>query len=173
MLHAIKNRLTALEAVVSNLEIEAKKNNIEYDKNFVDRILKDISRMVMSAMRRSSPRRKKRDTIILSYFIEEFIEENKKVYNDIEFEFTVDNYYRIFVNVEELRISLENLLDNAVKAMQKKKIKKYLFILRSKAKVLICILKITGLEYRKNLHHLYSMLVLQRLMVLGSDFLMC
>lgn len=60
MLHAIKNRLTALEAVVSNLEIEAKKNNIEYDKNFVDRILKDISRMVMSAMRRSSPRRKKR-----------------------------------------------------------------------------------------------------------------
>lgn len=134
MLHAIKNRLTALEAVVSNLEIEAKKNNIEYDKNFVDRILKDISRMVMSAMRRSSPRRKKRDTIILSYFIEEFIEENKKVYNDIEFEFTVDNYYRIFVNVEELRISLENLLDNAVKAMQKEENKKILIYITKQSK---------------------------------------
>ena len=90
--------------------------------------------MVMSAMRRSSPRRKKRDTIILSYFIEEFIEENKKVYNDIEFEFTVDNYYRIFVNVEELRISLENLLDNAVKAMQKEENKKILIYITKQSK---------------------------------------
>ena len=118
MLHAIKNRLTALEAVVSNLEIEAKKN----------------SKMVMSAMRRSSPRRKKRDTIILSYFIQEFIEENKKVYPDIEFEFNIDNYYRIFVNVEELRISLENLLDNAVKAMQKEQNKKILIYIIKQSK---------------------------------------
>lgn len=126
MLHAIKNRLTALEALVTDLETEAKKCNIEYDKGFADRILKDISKMVLSAMRRSSPRRKKRDTIILSDFIEEFIEENRKVYNDIDFEFSIDNYYRIFVNVEELRISLENLLDNAVKAMNKEEDKKIL-----------------------------------------------
>ena len=36
----------------------------------------------------------------------------------------VDNYYRIFVNVEELRISLENLLDNSIKAMVSEREKK-------------------------------------------------
>lgn len=52
----------------------------------------------------------------------------------IEFEFTVDNYYRIFVNVEELRISLENLLDNAVKAMQKEENKKVLIYITKQSK---------------------------------------
>lgn len=134
MLHAIKNRLTALEAVVVDLEVKAKKYNIEYDKRFVDSVLKDISKMVLAAMRRSSPHRKKRDTIILSYFIQEFIEENKKVYTDVDFEFSVENYYRIFVNVEELRISLENLLDNAVKAMNKEEDKKILIYIIKKNK---------------------------------------
>ena len=126
MLHAIKNRLAALEAVVESLAIEAEKREIPYDSNYANQIMKDIERMVLSAMRRSSPRRMKRDTIILSQFIEEFVEENKKIYNDIDFIFERNGYYRIFVNVEELRISLENLLDNSIKAMRSQTDKKIL-----------------------------------------------
>lgn len=129
MLHAIKNRLFALEAMITDVETEANSRGIYYDRKFADKILIDIEKMVLSAMRRSSPRRKKRDVVILSYFIEEFIEENKKIYSDVDFEFSVDNYYRIFVNVEELRISLENLLDNSIKAMVSEREKKiYIYI---------------------------------------------
>lgn len=126
MLHAIKNRMNALETMVTALETEAKQKNISFDHTFADKILNDISKMVLSALRRSSPKRNRKDTIILSYFIEEFIEENKKIYGDIEFDFSIDNYYRISTNVEELKISLENLLDNAVKAMALEKNKKIL-----------------------------------------------
>ena len=126
MLHAIKNRMNALQTMVTDIEKEAKQKNIPFNREFADKILDDISNMVLSAMRRSSPKRNRRDTIILSQFIEEFIEENKKIYSSIEFDFTIDNYYRIFTNVEELKISLENLLDNAVKAMASEKNKKIL-----------------------------------------------
>jgi signal transduction histidine kinase len=134
LLHAIKNRLTAMEALITEVDAQAKKINVDFDKGFAERILKDINKMILSAMRRSSPRRNKRDTIILSYFIEEFIDDNRKIYNDIEFEYQVDNYYRIFVNVEGLRISLENLLDNAVKAMQQEKNKKILIYITGQSK---------------------------------------
>lgn len=115
--------------MITDVETEANSRGIYYDRKFADKILIDIEKMVLSAMRRSSPRRKKRDVVILSYFIEEFIEENKKIYSDVDFEFSVDNYYRIFVNVEELRISLENLLDNSIKAMVSEREKKiYIYI---------------------------------------------
>lgn len=124
MLHAIKNRLYALEAMITEVEINAKKLGVDYDRKFADKLLADIQKMVMAAMRRSSPKRKKRDIIILSYFIEEFIEDNRKIYEDVKFDFNVENYSRILVNVEELRISLENLLDNSMKAMTLEKEKK-------------------------------------------------
>ncbi len=131
MLHAVKNRLAALEAVVTNIETEAARCGIVYDRSFADKTLKDIEKMILSAMRRSSPKRAKRDTIILSQFIEEFIDDSKKIYQDIEFEFTVHEYSRIFVNVEELRVSLENLLDNSIKAMQKQTEKRiYIYIIK-------------------------------------------
>lgn len=121
MLHAIKNRLIALDAVVKEIETAAEKQSITFDRNFVSGILNDISNMVLTAMRRSSPKRKKRDTIILSEFIDEFIEENKRIYPEITFNFEKTIYQRIFVNVEELKISLENLLDNSIKAMEGEK----------------------------------------------------
>jgi signal transduction histidine kinase len=126
MLHAIKNRLAALEAMVTHIDMVANKNHINFDKKFADKVIKDISNLVTVAMRRSSPKRKKRDTIILTEFISEFIEENKIIYPDVEIIFNGNNYFRIFVDVEELRISLENLLDNSVKAMKDEKEKKVL-----------------------------------------------
>lgn len=128
MLHAIKNRLAALEAMVSNLAIQAKQSNISFDREFADKTLSDIGNLVMSAMRRSSPKRKRRDTIILSYFVEEFIDESRKIYPDIVFKYKIDNYSRVFVNVEELKISMENLLDNSVKAMADIKREKSIYI---------------------------------------------
>lgn len=134
MLHAVKNRLAALEAVVTNLAVEAEKRGISYDRGKADKVLKDIEKMVLAAMRRSSPRRTKRDTIILSHFVEEFIEESKRIYQDIDFIFEGGMFYRIFVNVEELRISLENLLDNSVKAMQQQEDKKILIHIEKEEK---------------------------------------
>ena len=134
MLHAVKNRLVALEAIVSEFEKKANENNIVYDKNFASKTIRDISNMVLAAMRRSSPKRKKRDVIILSEFIKEFIEENQKIYPDIQFEFTQDNYFRIFVNIEELKISLENLLDNSIKAMKNETRKQVLLSIRREEK---------------------------------------
>ena len=120
MLHAIKNRLVALEAMVIEAEMEAERKNVKYDRSFADKTIKDIENLVLSAMRRSSPKKNKRDTIILSEFIREFIEDNKRIYPDVEFRFMDNNYYRLFVNTEELRISLEDLLSNSIKAMEKK-----------------------------------------------------
>lgn len=134
MLHAVKNRLVALEAIVLEFETKANENNIVYDKSFASKTIRDISNMVLAAMRRSSPKRKKRDVIILSEFIKEFIEESQKIYPDIEFEFTQDNYFRIFVNVEELKISLENLLDNSIKAMKNETRKQVLISIRREEK---------------------------------------
>lgn len=150
MLHAIKNRLYALEAMITNVEVTAKKMGLDYDRKFADKLLSDIQKMVQAAMRRSSPKRKKRDTIILSYFIEEFVEENKKIYEDVEFEFLVNNYSRIFVNVEELRISLENLLDNSMKAMADEKDKKILLYIVQQDKNLKLYFEDNGTGIAKN-----------------------
>lgn len=118
MLHAIKNRLVALDVIVKEVEDIADKHNLKYDKSFAEGVIRDISGMVLTAMRRSSPKRKKRDIIILGDFIEEFIEENKRIYPGINFDFRNTTYQRVFINVEELKISLENLLDNSLKAMK-------------------------------------------------------
>ena len=136
MLHAVKNRLDALEAMVIEFEAKAKEANISYDKTFAERTIRDISSMILSVMRRSSPKRKRRDTIILSEFIREFIEESKRIYPEIQFDFKQDNFFRIFVNVEELKISLENLLDNSIKAMKGEKDKRILvYIVREEKSI--------------------------------------
>ena len=134
MLHAIKNRLVALDAVVKEIEVVAEEYELKYNRSFVNGILKDISNMVLTAMRRSSPKRKKRDTIILSDFIGEFIEESKRIYPEITFDFEKTTYQRIFINVEELKISLENLLDNSLKAMKNEDKKTILIYIRRQDK---------------------------------------
>ena len=134
MLHAIKNRLVALDAVVKEIEVVAEEYELKYNRSFVNGILKDISNMVLTAMRRSSPKRKKRDTIILSDFIGEFIEESKRIYPEIVFDFEKTTYQRIFINVEELKISLENLLDNSLKAMKNEDKKTILIYIRRQDK---------------------------------------
>ena len=150
MLHAIKNRLYALEAMITEVEIDAKKMGVNYDRKFADKLFADIQRMVMAAMRRSSPKRKKRDIIILSYFVEEFIEENRKIYEDVEFEFKVENYSRILVNVEELRISLEYLLDNSLKAMALEKEKKILLYITQEERNLKLYFEDSGIGISKD-----------------------
>ena len=136
MLHAVKNRLAALEALVLEFETVVQESNITYNSDFVKKTIRDISNMVLMAMRRSSPKRKKRDVIILSDFVQEFIDESKIIYPDIQFGFNQDNYYRIFINVEELKISLENLLDNSIKAMKNEPDKKILiYILREEKNI--------------------------------------
>lgn len=136
MLHAVKNRLAALDAIVLEFESKAQESSITYDSAFAKKTIRDISNMVLAAMRRSSPKRKKRDVIILSDFVQEFIDESKIIYPDIQFEFNQDNYYRIFINVEELKISLENMLDNSIKAMRNVSDKKILiYIIREKKNI--------------------------------------
>ncbi len=134
MLHAIKNRLGALDSVAKEMEMTAEKHELAYNHTFVKGVLEDISNMVLTAMRRSSPKRKRRDTIILSEFIEEFIEESKRIYPEVNFGFEQTTYQRIFINVEELKISLENLLDNSLKAMKNEKEKNILIYISKQDK---------------------------------------
>lgn len=119
MLHAVKNKLEALNAIVSDIEDKSQEYHFAYDSEFAKKSLTDIKRMVLTAMRRSSPTRGKRTTIYLDKFVEEFVSDNRKIYSNIEFNSSADSKYRIRVNLDSLRITFENLLDNAIKAMEK------------------------------------------------------
>lgn len=118
MLHAIKNRLSALDAIVDGVESEAKQRELTFNADAAKKTINDISNMVLAALRRSSPQRNRRDNIIISAFIREYISNNAPIYQDVEFQFDSSNTDRLFVNVTGLQITFDNLLDNAIKAME-------------------------------------------------------
>ncbi len=118
MLHAVKNKLDALNTIVSDIEDLASENSLSYDSGFARKSLSDIKNMVLTAMRRSSPSRSKRDTFYLNQFVEEFINDNQKIYPDITFRYEASKKYRVKLNLDGLRISFENLMDNSIKAME-------------------------------------------------------
>ncbi|MDR0863586.1 MAG: ATP-binding protein [Candidatus Symbiothrix sp.] len=117
ILHAIKNKMDALNAIVRQLEFEAKENNIVFDSVESLRIVDEVSKMVGTSLKRSAPNRREKRVVLLQDIIEGFIEEKKLIYPDINIELVSMNDGKIRCNVDGLRMTLDNLMSNSVKAM--------------------------------------------------------
>lgn len=124
LLHAIKNKLDALNAMVDLLDIEAKKNQTHFDTVASKSIVNEISRMVVAALKRTAPTRRKKENVILAHILNSFVEEKKLVYPDISISLENIIYYRITCNVDGLRTVLDNLMNNSIKAIKNKPVKK-------------------------------------------------
>ena len=124
LLHAIKNKLDALNAMVDLLDIEAKKNQTHFDTVASKSIVNEISRMVVAALKRTAPTRRKKENVILAHILNSFVEEKKLVYPDISISLENVIYYRITCNVDGLRTVLDNLMNNSIKAIKNKSVKK-------------------------------------------------
>lgn len=118
LLHAVKNKLDTLNAMVNLLELEARKNRLFFDADASKSIVNDISRMVVAALKRTAPNRRKKENVILAHVLSSFIEEKRLVYPDIMI--TLENIEsgRVFCNVEGLRTVLDNLMNNSIKALK-------------------------------------------------------
>ena len=103
LIHAIKNKLDALNAMVDLINLEAKSNDISFDEYGAKTIVKDISKMVVAALKRTAPTRRKKENIILADLLKSFVEEKKLVYPDMSISLANIIYYRISCNVDGLR----------------------------------------------------------------------
>jgi signal transduction histidine kinase len=128
ILHAIKNKLAALEAVLELYIHNAERNNIPFDSKYSKIAIDDIKKMIMAALKRTSPTRTKQTVIILSEFIDTYISEKSLVYPDllIEHEWN-DNFQRVRCNLDGLKIVFDNLVDNSMKVLKEKEEKKIAF----------------------------------------------
>ena len=124
LLHAIKNKLDAFNAMVDLLEMEAKKNRTNFDTVASKSIVNEISRMVVAALKRTAPTRRKKENVILAHLLNSFVEEKTLVYPDISISLENIIYYRITCNVDGLRMVLDNLMNNSLKAIKNKSTKK-------------------------------------------------
>ena len=118
LLHAIKNKLDALSATVFSLELSAKKQNIQLDSSRANKTIAEISRMTLAALKRTSPKRNKREYVIVAEVIKSFIEENTLIYPNITFSTRNIVYNRVKCNIDGLRSVFDNLMSNAVKALK-------------------------------------------------------
>jgi signal transduction histidine kinase len=124
LLHAVKNKLDALSAMVELIELEAKQNSISFDINSSKSVVSDISRMIIAALKRTAPTRRKKETVVLSQILNSFIEEKKLVYPNILISLENTIYYRTTCNVDGFRGVLDNLINNSIKALKTKTDKK-------------------------------------------------
>lgn len=124
LLHAVKNKLDALEAMVYLVDVQAKRNGIDFDKEKSASIVAEITRMVKAALKRAAPARRKTENIILAHLLNSFVEEKRLVYPDVDITLKDVVYYRISCNVDGLRSALDNLFSNSIKAVQVKQDKK-------------------------------------------------
>lgn len=120
LIHAIKNKLDALNAMVDLVNLEAKSNDISFDEYGAKTIVKEISKMVVAALKRTAPTRRKKENIILADLLKSFVEEKKLVYPDMSISLANIIYYRISCNVDGLRALLDNLMNNSIKALKNK-----------------------------------------------------
>lgn len=127
ILHAIKNKLAGLEAIVLLLEHNAKKYNLAFNTSGSTKMINDIKTMVMAALKRTSPTRNKQTVIIMSEFLDSYIEEKRLVYPDLVIaKAWNDRFQRVKCNVDGFKIVLDNLIDNSIKALHNKNNKKIL-----------------------------------------------
>lgn len=118
LLHAVKNKLDALNAAIDLLELEARQHQISFNTVRSKSVVNDISRMVVAALKRTAPARRKKENIILAHLLNSFIEEKRLVYPDISISLENILYNRVSCNVDGLRTVLDNLMNNSIKALK-------------------------------------------------------
>lgn len=114
LLHAVKNKLDALNALIDLLELEARKNQLSFNTATSKSVVNEISRMVVAALKRTAPVRRKKENIILAHVLNSFIEEKSLVYPDISITLKNIMYNRVSCNVDGLRTVLDNLMNNSI-----------------------------------------------------------
>lgn len=119
LIHAIKNKLDALGAMIDLVSVEAQKKGVPFDISKAMKVREEISSMTLAALRRTAPSRNKKDYIILAHVIQSFVEEKKLVYPKIDITLGNIVYNRVNCNVDGLRAVLDNLMSNSLKALQK------------------------------------------------------
>lgn len=124
LIHAIKNKLDALNAMVDLLNLEAKEKNVPFNELEAKKVVKEISKMVVAALKRTAPSRRKKENVILADVLNSFVEEKQLVYPNISISLVNKIYYRVFCNVDGLRALLDNLMNNSLKAVKGKSEKK-------------------------------------------------
>ena len=120
LLHAVKNKLDALNALVDLVGIEAQQKQLDFDIASSQSIVNEISKMVVAALKRTAPNRRKKENIILAQVLNSFVEEKRLVYPDITILLQNHIYYRVNCNVDGLRAVLDNLMNNSIKALKHK-----------------------------------------------------
>lgn len=171
LIHAIKNKLDALNAMVDLINLEAKSNDISFDEYGAKTIVKDISKMVVAALKRTAPTRRKKENIILADLLKSFVEEKKLVYPDMSISLANIIYYRISCNVDGLRALLDNLMNNSIKALKNKSEKEILLTMETSDGMLKVFLKIMVMVLQKVIFHLFLMLRFHGLVEQGLDLL--
>lgn len=121
LLHAVKNKLDALNAMIDLIDLDAQKYHIDFDTIASKSTVNEISRMVVAALKRTAPTRRKKENIILAHILNSFIEEKKLIYPDITISMSNIIYYRVNCNVDGLRTVLDNLMNNSIKALKNTK----------------------------------------------------
>lgn len=118
MLHSIKNKLDALNAYAKIIKLEAQENNIEIDyDNFVYN-LESISKIVLAALKRTSPTKGQKEYTYIDQIIVSFINEQRLIYQNISFEAVNLIHEEIYCDIDGFRNVLDNLLSNSRKAFE-------------------------------------------------------
>jgi signal transduction histidine kinase len=120
LLHSIKNKTAILDAQLLRIIKQANKYSIKIDYEKFQHTFYSINKLVNSALRKASSSRMQKKPEILTDIIEESIEEYKeKLENEninLAYEFK-DNYKRVRCNKESVKVVLDNLFSNSIKAL--------------------------------------------------------
>ncbi len=121
LLHTIKNKTAIIQANLTALAME--NSSIDNEVNGISSVVTFINKLVDSALRKASSSRMIKKDEILSDILKESIDENLalctknsvKVISQFE-----DNYRRVHANRESIKIVLDNLFSNSIKALNGK-----------------------------------------------------
>ena len=123
IIHAVKNRLSALEAIIGTIF-----TMLDIDETMPQRVdataqLRELSTIVYTALKRTTPQRKERARVDLVGILEKYVGEQRMVYPqiDIQLEGEKDRPLNILCNSGGFTIMMDNLFSNSIKAMEKQK----------------------------------------------------
>ncbi|MET3938229.1 signal transduction histidine kinase [Paenibacillus sp. PvP094] len=120
LLHTVKNKTAILDSKFNKILIQTQKLNIHIESENIKGVLKTINKLIDSALRKASSSRLTKKIEIVSDIIEESIAENKVLCESkgisIDYSFN-DSYKRSYVNKESIKVVLDNLFSNSIKAL--------------------------------------------------------
>ena len=119
MMHSIKNKLDTLNAYVESIKLQTESYDLDIDYEGFDFTVKAISKIVLSALKKTTPNRNNKQYVYLDEIIQHYIEEKQLVYPQIAFETDSLLHKKIHCDPNSVNDVLDNLLSNSKKAFVK------------------------------------------------------